>query len=44
MAEATSFPPAMKDLALKYNYSNAETVTSQKYKCFMQLKRKFQVA
>lgn len=35
---------AMKDLALKYNYSNAETVTSQKYKCFMQLKRKFQVA
>jgi RNA polymerase sigma factor (sigma-70 family) len=35
---------AMKELALKYNYSNAETVTSQKYKCFMQLKRKFQVA
>jgi RNA polymerase sigma factor (sigma-70 family) len=35
---------AMKDLAMKYNYSNAETVTSQKYKCFMQLKRKFQVA
>ena len=35
---------SLRELALKYKYSNEGTVTSQKYKCVMQLRRKFQAS
>ena len=35
---------SLRELALKYNYSNEVTVTSQKYRCVMQLRRKFQAS
>ena len=35
---------SLKELAMKYQYSNEKTVTSQKHKCMTQLRRKFQVA
>lgn len=35
---------SLKELAVKYQYRNVETVTSQKHRCMTQLRQKFQVA